>query len=322
MATVRGALIEPALREIGVLAGGESAQYHDANDALGHLNRMVDQMAAERLLIYHMGRYEFPITANYSEYRVGVPSEEYDSAVADGFDTTWTAAPPEWAATTTSSGTVSNETTIYQAGGHSVKLAVPGLGISYIQRDFTVFSGEASAISVYIRDNALDFAEVFVQCVETSHWLSSAGGWQASQTAALSSNGLGGSFALRSLSFTAEDESVVGGPAATLRVQLYIDSFVGEAYFDTFTLTNTVPDVVVPGINIPRPLYIERVHLLDTAQSPDYERPLMPLTHGDWARVSLKAQTSTQPTSWYYNPSLPTEGVTRATTFPYGLLTL
>ena len=60
-----------ALREIGVLAGGEAATYDDANDALGTLNRMVDQWKAELLQIPNIVRTVWPITANVGEYNFG-----------------------------------------------------------------------------------------------------------------------------------------------------------------------------------------------------------------------------------------------------------
>lgn len=64
-------LIEASLREIGVLAAGESAAYDDAGDALETLNRLIDQWATERLKMYTVTRTTWTISANDGSYTVG-----------------------------------------------------------------------------------------------------------------------------------------------------------------------------------------------------------------------------------------------------------
>ena len=59
-------------------------------------------------------------------------------------------------------------------------------------------------------------------------------------------------------------------------------------------------------VNRARPTYIQHVNFIDTSPAPDVEIQLAPLTDDEWSRVSLKALTSTLPTSWYYNPTYPT----------------
>ncbi len=70
MADVRD-IVTDSLREIGVLAAGETATADDANFGLDALNRLVDQWAAERLAIYTNTRTVFTITSGTSSYTVG-----------------------------------------------------------------------------------------------------------------------------------------------------------------------------------------------------------------------------------------------------------
>lgn len=57
--------------------------------------------------------------------------------------------------------------------------------------------------------------------------------------------------------------------------------------------------------------HIEDVRLVNTAVTPNYERPLQRLTDAQYRAIPIKSQESSQPTSWYYNP-----------TYPLGKLTL
>lgn len=58
-----------------VLAEGETATASQANDALGMLNRMLDQWAAERLQIPFRARTVASLTANDGEYTVGTSAD-------------------------------------------------------------------------------------------------------------------------------------------------------------------------------------------------------------------------------------------------------
>ena len=60
------------------------------------------------------------------------------------------------------------------------------------------------------------------------------------------------------------------------------------------------------NINIDRPVFIRHVNFVDTSQDPDYEYQLPPLlTEDAYARIGMKAQTSTIPQVAYYNPTFP-----------------
>jgi hypothetical protein len=69
MAEVRD-IVTAALRELGVLAAGEVATADEANSGLEELNRLVDQWAGERLLIYRVTRTTWTISATQN-YTVG-----------------------------------------------------------------------------------------------------------------------------------------------------------------------------------------------------------------------------------------------------------
>jgi len=303
MATYRD-LVSASLRDIGVLAGGEVAEYDDANDALAALNNLLDQWATDRLALPKITRTTFDITANLSEYQVGDVSD-FASTVTEGFDTTWSGTPPGWTTILTSSGVALNSTTIYQAGGHSLNLSVPALGTAAAYRDFTVFSGNEATFSLYMRGAGGTDAIVQVRCQETGHYLTSAGAWQSAAVSLFTQSAA--VFALKTVTFDVEDALVTLGETCTLRVIFAIDSFTVDGYFDTLTMSNSVPDIV----DIPRPVFIENVNLINTSLSPELETPLIQLTDAGWAGVTQKDSTSTAPTHWYWD-----------TTYPFGTLRL
>ena len=70
MATARD-VITDALRELGVLAAGETATTDDADSGLQSLNRLIDQWAAESLLIYSETRTETAVVPSQASYTVG-----------------------------------------------------------------------------------------------------------------------------------------------------------------------------------------------------------------------------------------------------------
>ena len=69
MAEVRD-IVTAALRELGVKAAGEVVTADEANSGLEELNRLVDQWAGERLLIYRVTRTTWTISATQN-YTVG-----------------------------------------------------------------------------------------------------------------------------------------------------------------------------------------------------------------------------------------------------------
>lgn len=64
-------LINASLRDIGVLAAGETPAYDDSADALDQLNRLIDQWKAERLQIYTITRSTWTIVASQQQYTFG-----------------------------------------------------------------------------------------------------------------------------------------------------------------------------------------------------------------------------------------------------------
>jgi hypothetical protein len=71
MTTVRD-LIEDALEDIGVIAGGSALTAEDAKSCLRVLNRMVSSWANESLMIYTVDRRTFAMVANQQDYTIGV----------------------------------------------------------------------------------------------------------------------------------------------------------------------------------------------------------------------------------------------------------
>lgn len=64
-------IIAAALREIGILAAGETPSADDATDGLVSLNRLLDQFAAERLQIFTTTRTTWTIAASDGSYTIG-----------------------------------------------------------------------------------------------------------------------------------------------------------------------------------------------------------------------------------------------------------
>lgn len=71
MTTVRD-LIQDALEDIGVIAGGSALQPEDAASCLRVFNRMVSSWANESALIYTVDRRTFSLAANTQDYTIGV----------------------------------------------------------------------------------------------------------------------------------------------------------------------------------------------------------------------------------------------------------
>lgn len=70
MATVQD-LVGDALREIGVLAAGETLSAEDGTTGLATLNRMIDAWKAERVYLYGLTRSTWAIVASDGSYTVG-----------------------------------------------------------------------------------------------------------------------------------------------------------------------------------------------------------------------------------------------------------
>lgn len=109
--------------------------------------------------------------------------------------------------------------------------------------------------------------------------------------------------------------SSADGELGLSRLNRLIDQWALERltiyYFVRTTGTITANDgtyTVGSGgdINIARPIYFNAVNFIDTSTDPDTELPLHRLTDEMYAAIAFKAQTSTYPTSWHYNPAWPT----------------
>jgi len=71
MATVLD-VIAAALKDLGVLAAGETATAADAQDCLDGLNRLLDQWAVERLSMFVVTRSTWTLVSGTQTYTVGV----------------------------------------------------------------------------------------------------------------------------------------------------------------------------------------------------------------------------------------------------------
>jgi hypothetical protein len=122
------------------------------------------------------------------------------------------------------------------------------------------------------------------------------------------------SAALRELGVLAAGETATADDSADglSALNRLIDQWAAER-LRIYTVTRTVWTLtsgtgqyaVGPGlaVNVVRPVYVDHVNFQDTSTSPDTEYPLDKLTEDAWAGIRYKAQTSTFPTSWYYNPT-------------------
>ena len=71
MATTARAIISAALKEIGVLAAGETPSSEDVGDGLTRLNRYVDYLQTQHLLVYTITRGTWTIVSGTASYTVG-----------------------------------------------------------------------------------------------------------------------------------------------------------------------------------------------------------------------------------------------------------
>ena len=296
-------IISDALRKIGVLAEGENPSAAQAADALSDLNSLIDQHAAERLQIVHVTRTEFDLVANKATYLIG---SDFDQPSEDGFDTRWSGAPDGWSFLASGDATINNDTADFQAGGHSIRFDTVSSGTASTWLDYLVQPGEELTISVYTYAGFTTTGFVRVQNLDTGNYLNSSGDWVGASDPALDAieSPAGAAFVFKTLTFDVETENLEGATTTTLRIMFRKNDNTFSAWFDTFSLTGR------STVSIPRPVYLDRVNLLDSSVTPAQEIPMISLTDDAWARLPLKDQTSPWPTSVYYNP-----------TFPYGTLT-
>lgn len=299
MGTVLEEIVTPALRKIGVLAEGEQPSAAQATDALADLNSLIDQYAAERLQIFHTTRTVFDLVADQQAYLIG---QDFDVPNTEDFDAPWVGAPDGWTANVTGSGTINNDTTIFQAGEHSIRFDNGSVsGQAYIQKDFLFVPGASSTITVYTYAGFTNIGYITVQNLETGNYLTTASAWAGSQEDAITSPA-GAAFVAKTITFTVEDSD---STVVTLRLIMGIKTTATfSAWFDTFTISG------LAGVPIPRPVYIDRVSILDPTLDTPYEIPLTKWNDAAYEQQTVKDLQSTFPSAWYYNP-----------TFPYGTLT-
>lgn len=295
-------IVTSALRKIGVLAEGETASAAQGTDALGDLNSLIDSNATDRLQIYTTKRVAFPLRDGVQDYLLGLgPDQQVDTA--DGFDSNWSGAPPDWTATTSGAGQVLDDTVTAQAGGRSVNM-IASSGAASIYRDFVVPAGSSVTIGAWLLASFTSTGFVRVTNQETGSTLTTAGGWDPAASTDVFECDAGVAFVQHSKTFNVESAAIVGAAFCALRVTLRCAATNFDCWFDTFTFNTTG---VAAGIE--RPIYIDRVNVVDTANS-TLEMPLQgPMTDMAWEGLRQKDLTSTLPYGCYYNP-----------TFPYGTL--
>jgi hypothetical protein len=69
--TTASDIVQAALKEINVLAAGETMSAEDGSDGLAALNLLVDEWSAQRLQIYQLTRTTWTIVSGNSVYTVG-----------------------------------------------------------------------------------------------------------------------------------------------------------------------------------------------------------------------------------------------------------
>jgi hypothetical protein len=298
-------LLRASLLEIGAISGAETPSADAAADGLARCNRWIDMWGAEPLAIYHRTRSLMTIVANRGEYLVGptAGTAHTDLSVSDGFDTAWSGAPDDWSDASTGAGTLSDETSVYQAGGHSVRLQ-PSSGTAAFEREFSVRPGDRVAISFYgYASQAGGASGLIVRNTATTNYVTSEGEWQSDEAFCVATPEPNNIFALRTFSFNVEDSDVIGTVVGSSPCELLVRfSTTGAiARIDTFTLT------AKGGLQIARPPSFSDgdVRLVDTSLSPDLELPLRMFTDAAWNNLAQRDLTSTMPTSWHYEPTMP-----------------
>lgn len=122
--------------------------------------------------------------------------------------------------------------------------------------------------------------------------------------------------ALRELAVLAENEVASAAQSADALVALnnLLDQFALER-LTMYTVTRTVAAITASDgtytigaagdIVLARPVFLERVTLIDTNTDPDNEVPLYKFTEREYQDIREKAGTDTRPAAWYYNPTWP-----------------
>jgi len=76
LASVTGlSIVSGALKQLGVLAAGETLSSEDAADGLERLNDWIDSLGIERLTLYRLLRTEHALTSGTASYTIGVDGD-------------------------------------------------------------------------------------------------------------------------------------------------------------------------------------------------------------------------------------------------------
>lgn len=70
-------LISDALKLIGALAAGETADAGVASDALNRLNDILEQWRLDRLMVYNVTRQTFPLVSSQQLYTIGASGADF-----------------------------------------------------------------------------------------------------------------------------------------------------------------------------------------------------------------------------------------------------
>ena len=298
MATVRQLLTDAHL-EIGVLAEGETLSAGQASTSLRTLNRLLDKWGAERLQVFTIHRTTYQLLAGHASYIVG--EAIHGNQFADGFDSPWVGVPPGWTPQLIGSGTITNDTTDVQAGGHSVRLSSATFSVATFYRDFYVLSGSTVELDVWSFAGFTNLGFLRVQNRDTGNYYDGATQQWTGASAAVFESAAGIAFVQETNAITIESEAATGAFYTTIRVIMENGTLASgfDAWFDTFSLTNAL------AVGGTRPPSIDHINVLDPTLSPELEIPMSPLTDDQWALLPQKDMQSTFPTRWHYNPTMP-----------------
>jgi hypothetical protein len=106
---------------------------------------------------------------------------------------------------------------------------------------------------------------------------------------------------------------------ALTRLNVLVDSWRTQRLFSYALVRTTLAITANDGVytigtggdlNIGRPVFLERVRLIDTSLDPDLEIPLTVLTDQQYAALPQKALTAAAPSHVYYNPTHPLGTIT------------
>ena len=300
MSTVRD-LVSAALREINVLASGEAAEAADASDGLGTLNRLMDQWAAERLMIYQDTRYYFTINPGQQDYDLG-GTETTQLLTNPSFEGNFTAGLPEgW----TKAGVVvpTDETGTVHDGLHSLKLTGAGAtSVSHIYQIVHALPRAQITISAWAFTHNLTMGLAVFNRQTSRYYTNNAGigtwltcGDVTSLSGPLPFTGPSIADVWQQLSGTLTIQDNNYNP---LKIILWNNDAAGTyGFWDQIKVTTT--------LELPRPSRLDYVSVIDTTVTPNYERPLFGHTFGSWNALSVKSISSLVPTTYYYNPRFP-----------------